>query len=54
MSPTVPPISEITTSARLAAAPAADARLDLVGDVRDHLHRGAEELAAPLLANHRQ
>ena len=28
--------------------------LDLVGDVRDHLHGLAEELAAPLLVDHRQ
>ncbi len=34
--------------ARLGAA--ADARLDLVGDVRDHLHGRAEEVALPLLA----
>ena len=31
----------------------ADARLDLVGDVRDHLHGGAEEVAAPLLLDDR-
>src|SRR5439155_15261382 len=31
----------------------ADARLDLVRDVRDHLHGGAEELALPLLPQHR-
>src|SRR5439155_3959653 len=30
-----------------------DARLDLVRDVRDHLNRGSEELAAALLAEHR-
>jgi len=30
-----------------------DAALDLVGDVRDHLHRAAEVLAAALLAQHR-
>ena len=29
------------------------ALLDLVGDVRDHLHRAAEEVAAALLADHR-
>ena len=29
-----------------------DARLDLIGDVRDHLHRGAEVIAATLLGNH--
>ncbi len=31
----------------------ADPRLDLVRDVRDHLHGGTEELALPLLAQHR-
>ena len=31
----------------------ADARLDLVGHVRDHLHRGAEEVAPPLLLDDR-
>jgi hypothetical protein len=31
----------------------AHARLDLVGDVRDHLHRGAEVLAAALLGDDR-
>src|SRR5690606_14655831 len=30
-----------------------DAALDLVGDVRDHLHGGAEVVAAALLADHR-
>jgi len=30
-----------------------DAALDFVGDVRDHLHRAAEILAAPLLVDHR-
>ncbi len=30
----------------------ADAALDFVGDVRDHLHRAAEVVAAPLLADH--
>ncbi len=32
---------------------ALDVALDLVGDVRDHLHRLAEILAAPLLLDHR-
>ena len=32
---------------------AADARLDLVRDVRDHLHGRAEVVALPLLAQHR-
>ena len=31
----------------------ADARLDLVGDVRDHLHGRAEEVAAPLALDDR-
>ena len=53
MSPTVPPISEMTTSAGAAFGRALDPRLDLVRDVRDHLDRGAEELALPLLAQHR-
>ena len=52
MSPTVPPISEMTTSTGLRGGAAADARLDLVRDVRDHLHGGAEELALALLAQH--
>ena len=30
-----------------------DEFLDRVGDVRDHLHRGAEIFAAPLLGDHR-
>ena len=50
MSPTVPPISEITTSAGRDLLGAPDARLDLVRDVRDHLHGRAEELALALLA----
>ena len=29
-------------------------RLDLVGDVRDHLHRFAQEVAAPLFLDHRR
>ena len=54
MSPTVPPISTIATSTdRLAVAGAAlDELLDLVGDVRDHLHRLAEVVAAALLLEH--
>jgi hypothetical protein len=41
MSPTVPPTSTIATSASWRASPRAllDEALDLVGDVRDHLHR---------------
>ena len=49
MSPTVPPISTIATS-RVARAHA-DEVLDLVGDVRNHLHRAAQVVAAPLLAD---
>ncbi len=52
MSPTVPPISEMTTSVGRRLGRAADARLDLVRDVRDHLHRRAEEVALALLAQH--
>ena len=51
MSPTVPPTSTMTTSWPSAAG--ADVRLDLVGDVRNHLHRLAEVLAAPLLLDDR-
>ena len=53
MSPTVPPISEMTTSVSLAVGDAADALLDLVRDVRDHLHGRAEVLALALLADDR-
>ena len=53
MSPTVPPISVMTTSTRLRALAAGhDPRLDLVGDVRDDLHRVAQVLAAPLPGDH--
>src|SRR5690606_31737256 len=38
---------------RADARPALDEGLDLVGDVRDHLHGAAEVLAAPLLLDHR-
>ena len=48
MSPTVPPISEMTTSAPLLVGGAADALLDGFGDMRDHLHGAAEEIAAAL------
>ena len=41
MSPTVPPISVITTSTS-SVGEREDALLDLVGDVRDHLHGLAE------------
>ena len=50
MSPTVPPISTIADFG--VAGPAPDELLDLVGDVRDHLHRAAEVIAAALLADH--
>ena len=47
MSPTVPPIS-------VRPVHAGDPRLDLVGDVRDDLHRLAQEFSAPLLRDHRR
>ena len=50
MSPTVPPISVITTSWPGRGAP--DGGLDLVGDVGDHLDRAAEVFAAALLGDH--
>ena len=53
MSPTVPPISVITTSAGSVFAAAPDARLDLIGDVRHDLHGVAEEIAAALLVENR-
>ena len=52
MSPTVPPISTIATSTRRRSR-VADARFDLVGDVRNDLHRRAEVLAAALLRDDR-
>ena len=52
MSPTVPPISEMTTSAGCATRAAADPSLDLVRDVRDHLHRRSQEVSLALLAKH--
>ena len=51
MSPTVPPISVITTSTS-APAHRQDPVLDLVGDVRDHLDGVAEVVAAALLGDH--
>ncbi len=53
MSPTVPPISEITTSAGITFSARRIASLDLVRDVRNHLDGRAEELAFPLLAQDR-
>ena len=52
MSPTVPPISVITTSTS-SVGEREDALLDLVGDVRDDLHRLAEVRARALLGEHR-
>lgn len=51
ISPTVPPISVITTSAALCAAVgnAVDAVLYFVGHVRDDLNGSAEVVAAALL-----
>ena len=51
MSPTVPPTSPMQTSKPSAASRMR--RFDLVGDVRDHLHRAAEVVAAALLLDHR-
>ena len=51
MSPTVPPISTMR-DVGVARAPRRDEWLDLVGDVRDHLHRAAEVVAAALLVDH--
>jgi hypothetical protein len=53
MSPTVPPISVMTTSTS-SVAMRTDAGLDLVGDVRDDLDRVAEVLPAALLGDHRE
>ena len=50
MSPTVPPISVITTSWFGRQPP--DGALDGVGDVRDHLHRRPQVVAAALLGDH--
>ena len=50
MSPTVPPISTSTKSSSSVSRD--DELLDRVGDVRDHLHRRAEIVAAPLLGDH--
>ena len=52
MSPTVPPTSVMTTSTSSDGEPV-DAPLDLVGDVRDHLHGLAEVVAAALGGEHR-
>ena len=52
MSPTVPPTSVMTTSTS-SVADLADSALDLVGDVRDHLDRLAEVVAAAFGGEHR-
>ena len=53
MSPTVPPISVMTTSTP-GVVRLGQGGLDLIGDVGDHLHGLAEEFAATLLVDHRQ
>ena len=53
MSPTVPPISVMTTSAFGSCGCADDPALDLVGDMRDDLDGAAQEIAAPLLVDDR-
>ena len=53
MSPTVPPISVITTSTSLDSAISRMRVLDLVGDVRDDLDGAAEVVAAALAPDHR-
>ena len=53
MSPMVPPISEMTMSAPDLLGDAAQALLDGLGDVRDHLHGAAQEVAAPLARDER-
>ncbi len=52
MSPTVPPTSPMHDVVALGRLE--DPALDLVGDVRDHLHGAAEVVAAALLADHRR
>ena len=52
MSPVVPPISVMTTSALRLVRKFANAVLDFVGDVRNDLHRFAEVIAAALLQDH--
>ena len=52
MSPTVPPTSVMTTSTS-SVVERADALLDLVGDVRDDLHRATEVVTAPFGVDHR-
>ena len=52
MSPTVPPISTSDDVDVLGHGP--DRVLDLVGDVRNHLHRATEVVAAPFLLDDAQ
>ena len=52
MSPVVPPISVMTTSALDFSASDVDAVFDFVRDVRNDLHGFAEIIAAPLLVQH--
>ena len=54
MSPTVPPTSTDHHICAAGVRQCHDAVLDLVGDMRDHLDRPAEVLAAALLADHRR
>ena len=51
ISPTVPPISTITTSTSVGDF--SDRGLDLIGDVRNHLHGLAEIIAAALFGENR-
>ena len=52
MSPVVPPISVMTTSALALFGQQMDAVLDLVRDVRDHLHGLAEIFPLALVVQH--
>ena len=52
MSPMVPPISVMTTSASVLFADAVDEVLDLIGNMRNHLHRGPQVFAAALFVQH--
>ena len=52
MSPVVPPISVMTTSASVFLPTIVDEALDLVGDVGDDLHRLAQIFALALLVQH--
>ena len=52
MSPVVPPISVMITSALVCSAELVDAVLDLVGDVRDDLDGLAQVFAVALVVEH--